>query len=738
MIRFPLFRLICFWSFITSKRNKNINDAPLVEVRIPRGLALLAVGLIVARPAVPGEDPGLLSDMSNPGGMLLTLLSLGALLAWAVWRLTSRTGAVRAGWVEAALLTGVLALAFSAAFSAAYKRPAWLSVWEAAGLWALFFLVRQLAVDAEMRHGLLAAVLAGAVATSAAGMYQSVVQLPRFAEKVGDERNKLREELARTNVTLGATELDRLFRRIQERDVQATFASPEGLTAYLVLMLPLLIGAAYANGRGIGPRWQTVASGALAALAAVVLWMTHGGLFSWPERLYVWEGTWKLLETKAWLGVGAGNFGSYYPRFMAESAWEKPNAPHNLLLEAWCASGLLGLAALVTALCTFGAAVFRWWRRNSRGVPTLAPSGEMPNRWEIYLGGMIGLLLGFVLRLGSVLPEEIAGEGIAAGIRSVAWFAAFALYERIAWTERGQVLALSAGIVAGLLFLMTSNGIGYPAVAGPLLIIVALTLGIVAPSPNAWASRSILVRMVPVPTIAALTLGYLVYFLLPTISASTNANRALTSGQLYLQVQAHSTNRLAFPDPVGFLTQRVLEPLDRAAKDDPGNARLRIHQAIWFGQLWSKETSNRAAGEQAFAHAGLAQQLNPESKDGYLAEYEVRARTAAILQNLLRDLDDQVRKGKIDAKRQWTIRGRLTGFLVEQRNLTVEALEKVVALDPTDAPVRFIYANALFAAQKRDKGRDQAREAKRLDELSNHPLRQLTDRQREQIARWLR
>src|SRR5262249_14318314 len=167
---------------------------------VRRALLLLLTGMVVARPLVPGEDPGLTSDLTDAGGPLLVLLTLVAGVAWAGWRLWARRGELRVGVVEVALLVGVALLFFSAG-TASYKRPAWLSGWEWAALALLLFLIRQLAAGPDEQHGLFAAVLAGGVALSAFGVYQAAVDLPREARQYGEEREALREALARRSAS---------------------------------------------------------------------------------------------------------------------------------------------------------------------------------------------------------------------------------------------------------------------------------------------------------------------------------------------------------------------------------------------------------------------------------------------------------------------------------------------------------------------------------------------------------
>src|SRR5262249_352903 len=69
--------------------------------------------------------------------------------------------------------------------------------------------------------------------------------------------------------------------------------------------------------------------------------------------LQYWEATRKMIAARPWLGVGPGNFGDNYTRFMAPQAWEKIKDPHNFLLEIWATSGAFALLALVALLAAF-------------------------------------------------------------------------------------------------------------------------------------------------------------------------------------------------------------------------------------------------------------------------------------------------------------------------------------------------------------------------------------------------
>src|SRR5947209_11609420 len=159
-----------------------------------RVLLGLVTALIVARPLVATEDPGLRSPLPDPSGMVLTWLWLVALLGWMVWRFWTKLDSVRFGLIDAALLAVVGFNLLSATMAARYKYPAWLMTWEWLSFFIAFYLVRHLAVWPGAADGLLAALLATAVMLSAYAAYQYAVEIPQTAAL---SRSQLAAEMAK-------------------------------------------------------------------------------------------------------------------------------------------------------------------------------------------------------------------------------------------------------------------------------------------------------------------------------------------------------------------------------------------------------------------------------------------------------------------------------------------------------------------------------------------------------------
>src|SRR5262249_10091160 len=144
-----------------------------------------------------------------------------------------------------------------------------------------------------------------------------------------------------------------------------------------------------------------------------------------------------------WLGVGPGNFGRYYPRFMAPTAFEDVKDPHNFVLEMWATTGVFALIALAVALGAFFRTV---WPMLRDPLPSEAAGTEGGTRGEFYLGAMVGLLLAYILwasgQTGVHKADAILLGGVAAAARSVVWFVAFALLERVPLPGPWRALAL--------------------------------------------------------------------------------------------------------------------------------------------------------------------------------------------------------------------------------------------------------------------------------------------------------
>jgi hypothetical protein len=405
---------------------------------------------------------------------------------------------------------------------------------------------------------------------------------------------------------------------------------------------------------------------------------------------------------------------------MAETAHEQVTDPHNFALEMWATGGVVSLLAMLATLALFFWGTRRAWTGfNGEHQPSEAETG-FTTRWEFYLGGVGGLILGFMLWATNQAGDAVIVGGVTAGVRSLIWFAAFALFETIPWTRSALRLALTAGVAALLLNLAVSGGISFPSVAQPLWFVAALAWNTLPPRPVARFGRSWLGRSLPVPLFAAGCLIYALFVVMPvwgclgyvretaaavldwTRTFDPEWRKSLQEGADVKQcVDLASRNRQ-------FLDRAILRPLRKAVEQDPGNAYPYSELASWYGERW-KLGPTIDLRRLAVGMARRAQELDPEGREGYLAEYRLNLLFAQFSERETQQF----------------------------YKLAADALKKVVERDPTDARLRFQQATVLFQADRPVDARSEARRAQHLDNVSTERTRQLTDAQREQIRKWL-
>jgi O-antigen ligase/tetratricopeptide (TPR) repeat protein len=785
--------------------------------------------LIVARPLVPSEDPGLRESLPDPTGLVLTWLWLVALLGWAVWRFWVRPSGVRFDLLDGALLLLVGLNLLSTWFAARYKYAAWLMTWEWLAFFIAFYLVRRFAVGPGAGQGMLAAALATAVMLAAYAIYQYAVEIPGQAKLT---RSELLAKVSADGFFYSPDDpiLAQLEERSRSPNVYATFGHPNSFAGYLGLLLPAVLGWTVAARRANGWNARTILLAGCTALVVLALWWTHSrgavlaavlvaaGVVLWlarrliavrqlralaglivlalgigllaffglreknvgkvaPQasfalRLGYWNATWKMIGDHPWLGVGPGNFGRHYPAYMSETDYEEVQDPHNFALELWATCGFFGMAVLLVALSVF-------FRRVSGSRQQAAGSKEAGDSslpaaccplpattpWEFYLGGMAGLILGFLLQAWYMSADEKIVAGATAGVRSLIWFPAFALFLSVPWSGRGRTLALTAGVAVLLLNLCVSGGIALSAVATSLWIIIALALPALPlrkaeqDAPRRAGQFDFLLRLLPVPICAALVMAYWGLFLQPTAQGARLARQALKAGNYFGQVVNAGRDDLV-PEEwrreirrnhVGFVRQQILRPLQVAAQANPEDARYPRWLADWTGVVWQmtrRDTDRQAARE--YAHQ--TQVLDPFGRGGWLAEATLDAMfgSAFQLQSFYPILAASVPWGPFfnlqlppqplgAYVRIWQepTKTRQAKAAQMEFDQAVKALETAVRLSPTQVYLRFQLAAGLEAAGYWKEAERLERELLKNDPKATHRSRKLTPQQREQIQRWL-
>ncbi len=687
------------------------------------------IALLTARMLAPGEDAGLLQVASGSANLVFPLLWLMAAVGLTVWRVWSRHGDWHGGMVETALLIAV-GLAFVSAETAGYKHPARLIAWDWLTLFLVVCLVRQLAFSPRDQNALFAVFLAGAVALAVQAVYQAMVlRVP----------------------------------------ASATFAEPGAFAAWLALFLPGIAAAVAVCRFDRAPRWLRIVCGLLimpavgAFMSAAISAYRQADAMT-PPLLETWGATAKMIVAHPWLGVGAGNFSRAFPLFQGPNAGLLVMNPRNFLLEIAATYGLFTLLAVLIALGAFFVQAVRWLSRNrtptsEADIETAPPDG---GRWEYLLGGMFGLVLGFIVHMstGDRSQEDILKEGWFACFRCVLWLAAFVLFDFLPWTKRVRVAALTLGVAALLLVLCVCPGAGLPAVTVALWAAIALALNALPQPAYPVVNRLALTRILPVFVTGSIALLFLLNVFNPVVSSAENVQIAVQSAKNYRTAIQEKDLRLLNQhtgDLASFVKTKILAPLAEAANDDPDDARVRILQAKWNLVLWTLRAGDIL---QALACAHQAEKLDPQGRGGWEAEFQIRIEFArqleasaqqagAALGPAYRIFLEEARPPVSPAERVLIEEAKKKYREAVQANKKEEinpfesaiqyqeaaaVLERYLPNAPNDADLRYRLAETLYKAREDDRCRERAEETLRLGAAAPRPL--LTDEQRRKLDAW--
>jgi len=190
-----------------------------------------------------------------------------------------------------------------------------------------------------------------------------------------------------------------------------------------------------------------------------------------------------MLREQPWTGAGPGNFRESYMPWKADESSEEIRDPHNLLLDAWSSSGVIGLAGLLLLL---GAAV----RQFAVGGESVLVPGVAAGVWSSRRSaGMLwrGLLLAFVLDTGW---EWLSLESLAEKWLEVLLLGGM-LFVSGRTVQPGPLdrLAGLSGLCGLSVHLLAAGGFEMPAV----MLVMLVCLGVVCGGSFSEAGESVLV-----------------------------------------------------------------------------------------------------------------------------------------------------------------------------------------------------------------------------------------------------
>jgi O-Antigen ligase len=224
-------------------------------------------------------------------------------------------------------------------------------------------------------------------------------------------------------------------------------------------------------------------------------------------RWEYWQGAWGVITEGArgqapgastfWSGVGPGNFGSHYLLHKLPQSSEEIQDPHDLFLEVWAIAGFWALLALAAALALafwnlLGPAAagpgeddtarVRLRRRpsdvsreTSPVVAAALPAGAPDRLGWLTLSAGLGLVMVLLVGQMNLFQGDLLVRWV---ILSGSWLLAALL--GLGFWRRAPLpaTALGAAVLACVVNLLAAGGIGMPAVALVLWLLIALGLNL--------------------------------------------------------------------------------------------------------------------------------------------------------------------------------------------------------------------------------------------------------------------
>jgi hypothetical protein len=707
-----------------SRRRKEHTASPAAAPdRFRRVLLGAITALLVARPIVFGEDPGRVRALESTASQTLNLLWLAVAAVAAVW-FARTTRRIQLGPIPIGLmLAGIIAVA-ATVIVPSYRHPAWLIVSEWLTLPVMFILIQNVTADEDAaddsKRGLMAAVLASAMSVAAFAGYQAIAPLTGWPS--ADQKL----------ITLASTSNSADFFGIADpatstRIVRGTFEYADSLVAFLLLMLPIAGGYAL-----FGAGWRAKVCGLLLPLIAAVLMMAgrnyaqNEGMAPQMVRLGVAA---DLAVQKPLLGVAPGNFGQHAPRFVVDQRPDSLAEP----ADSWVS--LAATMGIPAALLIAGLIIIAV-RNLMRTPPAPPPTEALPPspRWEYYLGGMCGLLLGLVLRVNDLpateAPREIMRAGVAAGARALVWFLVFALFDGISLRGRARGFAAAAGLITATMFGFFSPALLRPALQQPLWAIAAIALA--SPAVIAAPERRNL-RWLVIPAAFGVAVMYFLLIWDPAFQSTSKLRDARRASRHYFgkileyrSLSAGEQKRRA-KEFRKYVEEKILEPLEQADALDPGNVHLHIESAHWHRQFWNDLHTDGVLEKKALAQIEPTHYRMPHGTDSLLAELHLRLTLCRL----------RLKYGSqaLSEKEENEIQRQMNEHFQRAEELIPEIATRSPALES-----RLRYRlSAAFLNSKSDARKLQAKaEAIRtleLDDAPNLPWK-LTPSQRAQLRRW--
>jgi hypothetical protein len=667
---------------------------------VERGLVAGVAALIVARPLVAGDDPGRLRLTSGNGPISFNFCVLLLLAIAAAWRWYHQPAGRRQLQLIPWLLAGVGLVAFaSSRLGDRYARPGLFIGWEWIALAAIYYLVRRSAASSVDTRGLLHVLLATVVSVAGLGVYQSLTKplgLPNTDVTIpGDPTALAGDDEFYPELNPRPSEL---------KPARGTLDSPETLLVFVLLALPTAMVIARSGIRDRRGRWLRFVP-ALLIVGAVVALANQ----SFAGRSRSLSTAMDMLQHDLLLGVGPGNFVRLATgHTAANGAW----------FELAATTGLIGLIFFIAAVVV---AMKTAWPTNAIETAVVPPTKP---QWVFYLGGMVGLVLGFIWAFGDAPAEAPANEvfnlGTAAVLRAILWFATFSILEKARTASRTLAYSVLVGVGLVLVIGFVSDAPGRSTVLFPMVVLLALAANLTRPEvPGLVDISGKAMRVGELLLAVLLAAGYLITAGLPAWSTASAVREARMASRHvpekhreYDRARPGHARATALTSARGFLLGNILNPLLDAVERDSNNAALWLEIARWQRKLWEY---------QLFA--------DPENA----ARVADDTRKAAE------------RAGQLDPHNLAAKRSLFEAFLLFRTNSSVRQPERIAALvkiigqiaerEPTaEVPLRFRMVQMLLIREEKEGVDAEVGHLLRLNSVEGAPHGRLSNEQYQEIV----
>src|SRR5262249_6194501 len=153
--------------------------------------------------------------------------------------------------------------------------------------------------------------------------------------------------------------------------------------------------------------------------------------------------------------------------------------------------------------------------------------------WTFFMGGATGLLLGFVVH-SYLRPHASMWHDISMAIlRCTIWFAAFALLERLPWSDANCLRAAVGGLISALLCWLFAGGVSFPSVAQAFWVMAALALTALPANQHDFKELPLLSRIILIPVGSAATLAFAISVFYPQLASSLLLRSPLQAAREY-------------------------------------------------------------------------------------------------------------------------------------------------------------------------------------------------------------